>query len=116
MHGEAGRPERADLGVGVHVRVVVAVVEHERALCEEEEDEAGADEQADAVRVADGLDRLGQHVEERHRDDDTAGERDRGRELPRHAEGDDAAGQRREDGHASQRDRDPVHAQRLQVP
>ena len=113
---EAGRSERADLGVGVDVLVVVAVVEDERSLGEEEEHEAGADEQPDPVRVVDRLDRLRQHLEERDGDDDPAGERDRGRQLPRQPERHEAACERREHGHARERNRDPVHAQRLQVP
>ena len=91
---EAGRTERADLRVGVDVRVVVAVMEDERALGEEEEDEAGADEHADAVRVVDRLDRLRQHLEERDGDDDPARERDRGRQLARQPERHEAARER----------------------
>jgi hypothetical protein len=53
------------------------VAEDERALGEVEEDEAGADEDADALRVAHGIDRLAQDVEEGHGDDDAAGPRRR---------------------------------------
>ena len=92
VHGEAGRAERADLGVRVDVRVVVAVMEDERPLGEEEEDEAGPDERPDELRVVDRLDRLRQHIEERDGDDDAAGERDRSRQLPRQPERDDPSG------------------------
>ena len=54
------RPARARGLLGV-----VAVVEDEQPLGEEEEEEAGADEQRHASRVVDRVDRLGQHVEQR---------------------------------------------------
>ena len=116
VHREAGRAEHADLGMRVDVRVVVAVVEHERALGEEEEDEAGAHEGAHQLRVVDRLDRLRQDVEERDGDDDAAGERDRRRQLAREPQPDHASDERRQHRHARQGNRDPVHAQRLQVP
>ena len=59
VHREAGRAEHAHPGVRVDVRVVVAMVEHECALGEEEEDEAGADQRPHQLRVVDRLDRLG---------------------------------------------------------
>ena len=66
----------ADLGVRARLLRLVAVVQDERALREEEAEEARADEPGDPLRVADGLDRLRQHVEERDGDDDPARERD----------------------------------------
>ena len=70
---------------------LVAVMQDERALREEEEEEARADVQADALGIADRLDRLRQDVEERDRDDHAAGQRDRGREVAGEAQGDEAA-------------------------
>jgi hypothetical protein len=88
---------------------LVAVVQHECALGEEEADEAGAHQQPDPVRVADGLDRLGEDVKERDGDDHAAGQRDRRRELPRQPQGDDAARERREHRQPRERDRHPRH-------
>ena len=80
---QPGRAKSADLGVRVDVLCVVSVVEDERPLGDEEEDEAGADEEPEQLRVIQRLGRFGQHLEERHRDDDSPRERDRGRELAR---------------------------------
>ena len=106
---EPGRPDRPHLGVRAGLLRVVPVVEHERALGEEEGEEAGADEGADAARAAERLDRLGQHVEERDRDDDAAGERDQRLEVAVEPERGEAAEERRDDGERGERDRDPGH-------
>src|SRR5581483_1082662 len=73
---QAGGPERADARVRPRLLRLVTVVEDEQALGEEEREEARADERRHPTRVADRVDRLRQHVEERDRDDDPAAERD----------------------------------------
>ena len=75
-----------------------------------------ADEPGDASGVADRVDRLRQHVEERDADHDPACERDQRRQLAMQPQRDDPAGQRGQDGQRRERDRDPVHAQFRQVP
>ena len=95
---EAGGAERSDLRVRPRLLGLVAVVQDERALGEEEEEEAAADEEADALRIVDRLDRLGEDVKERDRDDDAAGQRDRGREVAREPERDEPARERRQHG------------------
>jgi hypothetical protein len=55
------------------------VVQDEQPLRKEEADEAEPDEQRDAPCVADGVDRLGEDVEEGDRDDDSTRERDQRR-------------------------------------
>ena len=74
------------------------------------------DERAHQLRVVDRLDRFRQDVEERDGDDDAAGERDRRRQLAREPQPDHASDERRQHRHPRQGNRDPVHAQRLQVP
>ena len=73
VYRERRGAEGADGGMGVHLLVVVPVVQHERPLGEEEPEEARADEPGDMLGVAEILDRLRQDVEERDGDDDTAG-------------------------------------------
>src|SRR5919108_858938 len=89
---------------------LVAVVEDEAALGQEEGEEADAGEHPDLLRIADGLHRLREDVEEGDRDDDAAGQRDRGYELAAQAQGDEAAAERGEDREAGKRERDPGHA------
>ena len=74
-----------------------------------------ADERRRRAGVVDDLDRLRQHVEERDRDDDAAGERDHRRQLAREAQR-RVAHPRASSMTVSERegDRDPVHAQRAQ--
>jgi hypothetical protein len=61
--------------MGASLLGIVAVVENEHALGEEEGEESDPGEQADLSRVAEVLERLREHVEERDGDDDAARER-----------------------------------------
>ena len=72
VHGEAERPGHADLMVRARLLGVVAVVQDEHALEQEEAEEPGADQQPDLVGVSEQLHRLRADVEERDRDDDAA--------------------------------------------
>ena len=56
--------ERADVSVSARLLGVVAVVEDQEPLGEEEADEPGADEHPHALRVVEDLDRLRQDVEQ----------------------------------------------------
>ena len=56
-------------------------MQHERALGEEEREEPGADEPRHGAAVADRVERLRQHVEQRDRDDDAARQGDQRLEL-----------------------------------
>ena len=102
--------ERADLCVGPRLLGLVAVVQDDQPLGEEEREKAHADEPCDALGVVHRLDRLRQHVEERHRDDDPAGERDQRHQLAVQPECDQAAGQRRDDGDGREGNGEPLHA------
>ena len=95
---------------------LVAVVEDEQPLGQEEEKKACTDECADAFRVPDCVDRLREHVEESDSQDDPARERDQGRELAMQAQRDNASDERRGDHEQGRRNRDPGHRQSLQVP
>jgi hypothetical protein len=88
---------------------LVAVMQNEDAFGEEEGQEADPDEQRHALFVADGLDRLGQDVEERHRDHDSARERDQRVQVAVQAKRDQPADERREHGQSGERNRDPGH-------
>jgi hypothetical protein len=113
MQRETAGPERPDLRVGPGLLRLVAVVQHEQPLCKEEREEARAHECRHAAGVVHRVDRLRQHVEERHRHDDAAGERDRGGQVAAQAQCGKAAGERGEHGDSGQRDRDPVHTNRI---
>ena len=106
----------SDLRMSARLLGLVAMVEDESPLGEEEEEEAGADERADAVRVPDCLEGLGQDVEERDADHDAARERDQRRQLVPQPERDCAAEERRGDGQRGERNGDPGHWQSLHVP
>ena len=95
---------------------LVAVVEDEQPLGEEEDKEACSDERADAFRVPDCLDRLREDVEESDSEDDSARERDQGRELAMKPQRDHASEECRDDDEQGRRNRDPGHRQFLQVP
>ena len=91
--GEPGRAEHAHLVVRAGPVAVVAVVEDDRPLDEEEREEAAAGEPADGSSPSPSdLEGLREHVEQRHRDHDPAGERDQRLELVPEPEGDEAAG------------------------
>ena len=95
---EAERAQGADLVMGARLRRVVAMVEDEHPLGEEEGDEAGPGQRADLARVVEVLERLRQHVEERHRDHDAAGERDQRRQRVREPQAERPTGEGRDDG------------------
>ena len=120
MRGESGRAEGTDARVRLRLVGLIAMVEDEQPLDQEEAEKACTDQRSDATRVADRVHRLGQHVEQRDRDDDAAAERDQGVDLLADTEGEVAAEQRREDCQAGERDRDPGRgdhaAHRAQVP
>ena len=78
---EPGRSQHAHLFVRAGLLRLVAVMEDDQPLGEEEQEESCADERADAGRVSDRVDRFGQNVEESHSEDDAAGQCDQGREL-----------------------------------
>ena len=99
--------------MGASLRRVVAMVEDEHPLGEEEGDEAGSGERADLARVVEVLERLREHVEERHRDHDPAGERDQRRQRVGETQAERPTGQGRDDGCGCERDRDPLHAPRM---
>ena len=121
MRRESQCAERADAAVGERVLGVVAVMEDERALRQEEGEEPGADEPGHGAAVADRVERLRQHVEERDRDDDPARQGDQRLELAASSHGDQAAADRGDGRQRSERDGDPGGrrdhaAQRPQVP
>ena len=107
---EAERAENPDAVVGAGLVGVVAVVEDQRPLGEEEGEEADRDEGGRPARVADVFDPLGEDVEERDGDDDAAGQRDHGRQGVGEAQRDLAADQGRDDGQAGEGDREAGHA------
>ena len=115
VRAEPGGAQRADALVRPCVLLVVPVVQHERALGEEERQEPGADEPRHVARVADRVDRLGEHVEERDSDDDAAGERDQSCQFAADAQRHVPACERRTSRQRSERNR-PVraHARNLQ--
>jgi hypothetical protein len=112
---QTGCAQCADLCVGVDVLGVVAMVQDEGPLSEEEEDEAAPDEEAEQLGIVERRRGLGEDLEERDRHDDAAGERDHRRQVAREPKRDEAAGQRREDGQPGEGNRQR-HAQLLQVP
>ena len=65
--------------MGARLLGLVAMVQHEHALDEEEADEPGTDDRRHPARRVDQIECFREHVEERDRDDDAAGERDHGR-------------------------------------
>jgi hypothetical protein len=85
---------------------LVAVVKDEDALGDEEEHEPRTDDRERVTRL-ESPKRLRQHVEKRNGDDDTAGQRNHSRQLGAQAECEQAACERREDGDACERNRDP---------
>ena len=85
-------------------------MEHDEALGDEEEEETAADDRKRVTGLLERPKRLGKDVEERDRNDDATGERDQARQFPPQAECEQAAGERRKDGDAGKRDRDPRHA------
>ena len=100
--------EDPDARVCARLLGLVAMVQHERALGEEEAEEAAPT--TAVTRRACRPDRcFREHVEERDRDDDAAGERDHGRQLLAKAERDDAAEHRRDRGRDRERDCEPRH-------
>ena len=119
VHGEPRRAEDADVRVCLRVLGVVTVMQDERALRQEEREEAGADEPGHLPARADGIDRLREHVEERDRDDDAACESDQRRQVLAHPQRRKATEQRRARRQAREWDCDPGdrrHAQRSQRP
>ena len=68
------------------------------------------------LRVAEIVEGLGQDVEERDADDDTAGRCDQRADLPAQADREETAEHRGDDRPARERDRDPGHAHLLQTP
>ena len=116
MYREGRGSERADACMGVNVRVVVPVVQHEGPRGDEEHEEAHADEPGHMLGVAEIPHRLGEDVEDRDADDDTAGRRDERAHLPLQPERQEAAEERREHRPARERYRDPGHAHLLQTP
>ena len=76
--------ENPDVVVRAGLRRFVAVMQDQRALGEEESEEADA-HAGRPFGVADVVDRLRQHVEQRDRDDDPARQRDHGRQVVRAA-------------------------------
>ncbi len=110
---EARRAERAHRGVRARLLLLVAVVEDEHALGQEEEQEARAGDGGRAPGAADRVERLGQDVEQRHRDDDAAGQGDQRLEVAMEPQGEQAAEQRRDDGDARERNCEPGHAARF---
>src|SRR5204862_896284 len=107
---QAGGAERADAGVCPGLLGLVPVVQHEQALGEEESEEAGADELAHALRVVHRGDRLGKHLEERDRDDDSAGQCNRSRQLAAQEERGQSSDPGRARGYAREWDGEPGHA------
>ena len=103
------RAESPDVAVRASLLGGIAVVQDEQPLGEEEADEPGAHERPHAVRVVEDLDRLRQDVEQRHRDDHTARERDRRGEVAAQAERRETPAEGREDGDEREGDRDPGH-------
>jgi hypothetical protein len=92
---EAGGAERPHLMVRPRLLRVVAVVQHQQPLDQEEGEEAGADQGRGRLGVADRVDRLGQHVEQRDGHHDPARERNHCRQVVRQPERDLTSHQRR---------------------
>jgi len=111
---EGGRPEGPDLRMGMHVLVVVAVMEHERPCGHEEHEEADTCEPPDVLGVSEIGERLRQDVEERDPDDHAPGQRDQHADAAPQPEREQTAGERRHDGAGSERDRDPGHVAHLE--
>ena len=116
VHGKTRGSQHSYLFVRAGLLRLIAVMEDERPLGEEEEQEARSDERAHASRVVDRVDRLGQNVEQSHSENDSPGECDQGRELAMKAQGDNASDERRDDDEQGRRNRNPGHRQSLQVP
>jgi hypothetical protein len=116
VEGKRPRAERTNLFVGPGPLRLVAVVQDEKALGDEEEQEARSDERHDPAFVPDRCEGFWDQVEERHSHDDPARERDRRLQLPVKAQGERAADQSGDDRQAREGDGNPAHAQRAQVP
>src|SRR6185437_6730299 len=110
VNREPGGAEDTDVVVRPRLLLVVAVVQYQPALREEERQEACADEPGGAPRIADRVDRLGEDVEQRDRHDHAARECDQRVQVASHADRHPAAQRGRDGGQRSQRDRDPDHA------
>ena len=91
---------------------LVAMVEDQQALGEEEEHEPRADDREGVPRLENPK-CLGQHVEERNRNDDAAGQRDDRRQFAAQAKREEAACEGRENGDARERNRDPGQGKAL---
>jgi hypothetical protein len=106
VDGKRGRAQRAHPRMGARLIRLVAVMENQDTLGEEEEHEACADEREGVAR-REKLERLRQDVEECNGDHDAAGEGDQSRQLGPQTKGEEAACQRREDGDSGERNCDP---------
>ena len=113
---QGSRAEGADPPVRACLVGVVAVVQHEASLEEEEHQEPRGDERRDPAGVVDALDRLWEHVEECDAHDDAPAEREDRLQMRPEAKCEEAAQHGRQHRAERERDRDPAHAQFSQTP
>jgi hypothetical protein len=113
---QPGCSERADLMMGTRLLFLVSMVQHQHPLDQEEAEEADANESRHARRIADGVERLREDLEQRNRDDDASRKGDQRLQLAVQLERRQAAEDGRDHGDEPGGDREPAHAQRAQVP